>query len=649
MSGRRLRTASFAAAFFALPLYPALIELARTNVPGVTLLPPGAAWALVAAAVALAVGWLAALLAAEARPIPTAIPAAALPLAAALAAALGFAPRAGLLFIAVLACAVTWHVAIVRFAGEDGAIRTIVAAFLLSGAAASLAAVAMVLAKAPPALYTIGHGRATGTFVVPGELAGYLIVYVPVALAATRAPLRLRALAWLGTIAGCAALALTFSRAGWIGTAAAIAALVLMRRGGRGARYAAGIFAVALIAVALVFNSHHDPSENFTRLSIWEAALRTIVSFPFSGVGPFAFAGMYDVMRIPGGEPVALHAHSVLLTFAAETGLLGTAALAWGWCAFAADVRTRLRAPSPYAGVSLAIVAGLIGTWVQGTIDTVSVVIFGLWMPFTALALACSGEAFDLPQLFAPRTAARALRRAAIGAAAVAVAAACLALQLASSALYGTHGAPDSLPAHLPHDAGVRAYAAIERVAPVRFVEIALADDALRRGDARGAVRHANRLGPGAWRDEARARIAQLDGRESDAIALFLAAGDDRAIVPYVRRLADRGRLHDAYALSARIRDRLANDETRPNALAAAWWRLGRLARATHDDAEAQRDEERAIALAPLNTTYLDGAGELALRRGDGTRAVMLFARALAVDPADARAQRGLRAAGAVR
>jgi hypothetical protein len=35
----------------------------------------------------------------------------------------------------------------------------------------------------------------------------------------------------------------------------------------------------------------------------------------------------------------------------------------------------------------MAIAAGLAGTLVQGLIDTVSVVIFGLWLPTMALAL----------------------------------------------------------------------------------------------------------------------------------------------------------------------------------------------------------------------------------------------------------------------
>ena len=40
-------------------------------------------------------------------------------------------------------------------------------------------------------------------------------------------------------------------------------------------------------------------------------------------------------------------------------------------------------------------IAGLLGVAVQGLIDTVSVVIFGLWMPTMALALAAARGSTD--------------------------------------------------------------------------------------------------------------------------------------------------------------------------------------------------------------------------------------------------------------
>ncbi|HTD34529.1 MAG TPA: O-antigen ligase family protein, partial [Candidatus Elarobacter sp.] len=511
-------------------------------------------------------------------------------------------------------------------------------AYLVSGAFAALAAIVMVLAKTPVALYTIGHGRATGTFVLPGELAGYLIVYLPVAFAIARTLPELRALGLAGLGAGAVAFAMTFSRAGFVGMAAAIAAFVLMRRRERGARYAVAIMGAAVVLVGLVFNAHHDPSENFTRLSIWDAALRMARDFPFSGAGPFEFPRLYEVLRDPGGEPVAFHAHSVLLTIAAETGVVGLAAVLFGWLRFAAVLRARLRSPGALAPVSVAIAAGLIGTWVQGLIDTISVVIFGLWLPFMALAVTCAGDPDPLSAGGIPRSgrgARRTFARSAATAAAAVVLAACVLVQLASDALYARAAAPGSLVAALGR-LGDGPYEAIERIAPLPFVEAALATYDLNEARLPDAARHAARIPPGPVRSDLDARIAQREGRDADAIRSFLDAGDDAALQPIVYRLAASGRVREAYQLERRIRDRLATNATRPNAVADSSWRLGLLARRLGDDAEAARDFERATSAAPLNTKYLFDAGVLALQRRDPARAAACFTRIVQTDPADA-------------
>jgi len=649
VSGATVRTATFAATLAALPLYPALIVLqpnARA-VPGLAVLPRAGALALLAMTLAFTAIWLVMLLRAEPRRLPTARAFVTLPIVASLSGALGFDPRASVVFVAMLACGVVLHAAIVRFAPDDGAVPALLGAFLWSGALASLAAIAMVAAKQPPLAYVLGHGRAIGTFVVPGELAGYLVMYVPVAFAVLRSARRTvasRALVALGLAIACVAFALTFSRAGWLGMAGAFAALVLLHRRDRGARPAAAIVGVAIVVLVVVFNAHHDPSENFTRLSIWHAALDGAAMFPLSGVGPFAFASLYHVLRVPGGEPLAFHAHDVVLTLAVETGALGVAAAAWAWWTFVSELRARLRSPGTSRGIALAIAASFAGTWVQGIVDTLSIVIFGLWLPFTALALACAGE---LPHDVAAR--ARTSPRAPAGRAATIVAAAFVALafayvQLASSALYGFAARPGALPARLSEAAGRRAYAALARIAPMPFVERALADDALQRGDLASASASVARMPPGAQRDDLAGRIAAAEGRDADAIALYLAAGDDARVLPFE---ATARSVHAAYALERRIRDRLAHDETRPNALAQSEWRLGGFAMRLGDARAAQVDDARAVELAPLNTTYLKDAGRVALRLNEPRDAARLFARALAIDPDDAETRALLRGATA--
>jgi O-antigen ligase len=97
---------------------------------------------------------------------------------------------------------------------------------------------------------------------------------------------------------------------------------------------------------------------------------------------------LYALVRLPDGDATAFHAHSVYLTFLAELGILGVSAIAWAFWAFAVELGRRLAVATDEAAfMAIAVTAGLVGTLVQGLIDTVSVVIFGLWFPTLALAL----------------------------------------------------------------------------------------------------------------------------------------------------------------------------------------------------------------------------------------------------------------------
>ena len=638
--------ASLGVAFFLIPLYPAFIGLTAAPVPGISLIPLPLTIALLALVTAIVAYWALLLSALPRRPMPTLLPVAALPAAALLSALLGFNPLAGAVFIAILVLGVVAHATILRFARLPSVLPAILTAYVFSGICASVLAILMVYAREPAALYTIGHGRAIGTFVLPGELAGYLIVFVPVALALTQAKkLNLGALAWFALVLGSIAFVMTFSRAGWAGMAVALAAFALWyRRGHGGTRLAIGIACAAVVVLVLIFNVHHDPSENFTRPSIWAAALQITALFPLTGIGPFEFAQLYGVFRVPGGEPFAFHAHSVLLSFGAETGLVGLAALVFGWWRFVVALRARLRPDATYGVVALGIAAGLAGTWVQGLIDTVSVVIFGLWLPFMALALACAGHE-RAPSIAAPAPAAPRTRRAVVGAL-VAIALLLAARQLASDALFSPYAAPFSLPRHLPEELGVGIYDRLPGILRVPVVDLYLTNKALFRRDFPAAERYATRIPAGPLASETRARVAAAQGDEEKAFQLFLDAGDDEALQQFITgrsyllsggnaRDAQRRALHKAYGLEARVRDRLAAEGTRPNALADSWWRLGGFAERLDDAREAAADYERASAIAPLNTKYLKDAGRLALARHDYATAAARYSRAYEIDPTD--------------
>ncbi|HET7813118.1 MAG TPA: O-antigen ligase family protein [Candidatus Baltobacteraceae bacterium] len=379
--------------FALVPLYPAFITLTGVTVPGVSLVSRDATIALLTCGALIDAALFAALVRAPRERMPTLLPLAAWLAAALVAAAFGFSPAAGLIFLGIYALSLVWHAAVLRFYRHTPAYEPVQWMIALSCAAASAAALVMAALKRPAELYAIAHGRAVGTFVLPGELAGYLIVVLPFLFALWRQSesRALRAACATALLVGLAAFVLTFSRAGWIGLAAAAACYAIWN-GRIRRRYAPLIVAAGVIAVLALFNVRHNPAENFTRLSIWQAALSMIRRFPLTGVGPFDFARIYPLVRVPGGDAQAFHAHDVVLTMFAETGVLGVAALAWVWWRFAAELRLRLRSADPRsAALALALAAGLAGTWVQGLIDTVSVVIFGLWLPAMALTLAIAG------------------------------------------------------------------------------------------------------------------------------------------------------------------------------------------------------------------------------------------------------------------
>lgn len=607
------------------------MTLGGSPLPGVSVVPRPLVWVLAGITLGVAAIGLALLWRAPRRRLPSVAPLAVVTCAAGVSTILGFDPRAGLIFTALFGLAVIWHATVARFFDDPGVASSIYAATLISGTLACAAAIAMVVLRQPASLYVLAHGRAVGTFIVPGELAGYLIVFVPLSYALARTgPRTLRIAAYAALAVAATAFLMTFSRAGWLGMAAAFAAFVTLS-GRRGAvRSALAIVGAAAIVVSVVFNAHHDPSENFTRISIWAAALGVIARFPLIGVGPAAFARIYPVLRLPDGEPVAFHAHSLVLTLGAEAGIIGLAAAVFAWLHFGRAFAARAAAAPERPTIAIAIVAGLIGVWVQGLIDTVSIAIFALWPIFSAVALAsipASSAATPEPQ--PARTA-----RSAGWLASASVLALLGGLQFASDAVYSFAAAPWALVAQLPAETGLALYAQIERVAPLPFVEATLADGALRKRDALGARAHAARLPAGSVRDDLLARAAWLDGDTATALDAWLAAGDDEAVQRVVERLEAQHRDREAYRVELRLYARLTAAAMRPNARADAAWRLGRLAWRLGRRPEAARDLAEATALAPFNTKYLVDAGLLALETGDAPSASRAFGRAAAIDPA---------------
>jgi tetratricopeptide (TPR) repeat protein len=223
-------------------------------------------------------------------------------------------------------------------------------------------------------------------------------------------------------------------------------------------------------------------------------------------------------------------------------------------------------------------------------------------------------------------------------------------VQLASGVIFSRAAASASLPAKLPADLGIRSYAAIERVAPAPYVEAMLAQASLERGELQGAQSYAERLPESPARADLLGRIAHAAGDQAAAQRYFLAANDVFAIRSEVNRLAKRDQV-SAYNLELRLTQRLQSAATHPDALADAYWELGRLAtQRGYADAGQRRewfktgmhDYVEAVALAPFSERYLIYAGSQALNLDDPRQARAYFKRAADQNPASADAYAGL-------
>lgn len=177
-----------------------------------------------------------------------------------------------------------------------------------------------------------------------------------------------------------------------------------------------------------------------------------------------------------------------------------------------------------------------------------------------------------------------------------------------------------------------------------------LAQALLDRGDLRHAQSHAERLPPSPARDDLLGRIAQAGGDQAAAQRYFLAANDVFAIRGEVSRLAKHDKA-GAYNLELRLTQRLQGAATHPDALADAYWELGRLAaQRGYADPRHRRawfktgmhDYVEAVALAPFSERYLIYAGSQALNLNDPSQARVYFKRAADQNPASADAYAGL-------
>ena len=234
------------------------------------------------------------------------------------------------------------------------------------------------------------EGRLQGVFDQPNQLGAFCAATATVSGclmfgALSRAARLLAAGSTLVLIAG---LLFSLSRGAWVGTALALATMIVMLPR---ARRAVAVAAVPILASAFFLGSFQQENVQLDvvgarvrtlsvlspydgRDDIWAEAQRQIIERPITGFGP----GSFPIASIRSASEAAtvrpFHAHNLVLTWAAETGIPGALiVVGFGvalWQVGRRAARTaRLRSDSEDLAIVVGPLAALVAFAGQGVVD----------------------------------------------------------------------------------------------------------------------------------------------------------------------------------------------------------------------------------------------------------------------------------------
>ena len=191
-------------------------------------------------------------------------------------------------------------------------------------------------------------GRASGTYISPNNLAGYLALLLPLALAyllVGKVHIVTRILLIYAAIAMAAGLAVTFSRGGYIAAAAGVFLLLGILLGHGNHRLKAILLLVVMLTGGSYLTTHYlsktvsymrrvaAPSEDVnlgmiensseTRLLLWQAGLRMWADHPWIGVGPAHYDYYFRQYRPEGVQSRPDRAHNDYVNLLADWGAAG--------------------------------------------------------------------------------------------------------------------------------------------------------------------------------------------------------------------------------------------------------------------------------------------------------------------------------------
>jgi O-antigen ligase len=353
----------------------------------------GAAVSPAEAAVTLAgLGWAARrLLAGEPliTPSPLNAPLAMLLLATAAGVAVGVDPATAAKRV-VIGTALFFVIQMLGAEGSPRTVRTLLLVLVGSGAVVALVAV-LGAAEGRPELVAFGgvaKNRATGSFDEPNLLASFLGFALPAALAlafALRPIFRPALLAAFGVIL--MGIVLSLSRGGLL---AALGGTLVML-GWRPVRRAALVVAVSIASLA-AFSAAPLPGSQYVdlvtsrieavrytgaatgdfRRELWATTPAIIGDHLVLGIGAGSYPAVsqtYGLIDPNQGDAIE-HAHSVYLTVAAETGLLGIVALLLLAVRLPVLLAEACRRTAGWdRGLAFAVAGGLTAFGVQGLVD----------------------------------------------------------------------------------------------------------------------------------------------------------------------------------------------------------------------------------------------------------------------------------------
>jgi O-antigen ligase len=206
-------------------------------------------------------------------------------------------------------------------------------------------------------------GRASGTYFSPNNLAGFLEMLLPLAVAyllAGRMNVVLRILLGYAALIMAAGLAVTFSRGGWVAAAVGLLALLLALAGHRHHRWRALLLLLVLLGGGTFFVTNYlsktigymrrveHPQANSTlgldvRFVIWRAAERMWLDHFWWGVGPAHYDYRFREYRPENVQMRPDRAHNDYLNLLADWGAAGGIIVLAGATIFVAGLaKTRL-------------------------------------------------------------------------------------------------------------------------------------------------------------------------------------------------------------------------------------------------------------------------------------------------------------------